>query len=144
MRSKSAGKSCLKDGGKLSPRRDKLSPSTRHANQVGTVGGGENISGSIFLAGGGEAKRRREGRKEGRRRTNLLVSRCRSRRRTDRGNGKRTGAHRPLPGLVNFVHAVAYHFCSTCLQHSRNLGTAFQRGSVHAVMQVLKPFPSPH
>ena len=25
------------------------------------------------------------------------------------------------PGLVNFITAVAYHFCPACLQHSRNL-----------------------
>ena len=32
---------------------------------------------------------------------------------------------RLFPGLVNFIPAVADHFCTTCQQHSRNLGTAF-------------------
>ena len=25
------------------------------------------------------------------------------------------------PGLVNFIPAIAYHFCPACLNHSRNL-----------------------
>ena len=34
-------------------------------------------------------------------------------------------AKRRTPGLVNFVVAVAYHFCLACLQNSRNMGSAF-------------------
>ena len=34
-------------------------------------------------------------------------------------------AKRLRPGLVNFVTAVAYHFCLAYLQHSRNLAEAF-------------------
>ena len=40
------------------------------------------------------------------------------------------------PGIVKFDTAVAYHFLSTCLEHSRNLGRAILPGSVCAVCTV--------
>ena len=38
-----------------------------------------------------------------------------------RPSGIQRSAKVDAPGLVNFIPAVAYHFCLNCLQHSRNL-----------------------
>ena len=45
-------------------------------------------------------------------------------------------AKRRAQGLVNFVTALAYHFCLACLQHPRNLGPTFWPSPVEPLFDI--------